>query len=415
MHHFSHRNGLLYAEDIPISRIADEVGTPCYIYSAATLRRHARVFREPFPEGTVVAFSVKALSNLSVLKLLREEGLGADVVSAGELERAIRAGIDPQKIVFSGVGKTKGELAAALEAGILQFNVESEAELRMLSHVAQERGRDAPVALRINPDVDADTHPGISTGKADDKFGIPWDRALETYQLARSLPGIDPSGLDLHIGSQITSLEPFERAAERAAGLVKHLRNEGFEINRLDLGGGLGVPYKDGEIPPLPSAYAERLTRVTAPLDIQLILEPGRVIAGNAGVLLSRVTLTKKQTTKHFTVVDAAMNDLIRPALYGAQHMILPGTEKTGDTIATTIVGPVCESTDQFTADASLAKLEAGDLLAFGTAGAYGAVQASQYNSRPLVPEILVDGDKYKVIRRRPTYEEMLALELNDD
>ncbi|MEM7740669.1 MAG: diaminopimelate decarboxylase [Pseudomonadota bacterium] len=414
MHHFAHRDSVLYAEDVPVSRIADEVGTPCYIYSAATLRRHARVFKDPFPDGTVVAFSVKALSNLSVLRLLREEGLGADVVSAGELDRAIRAGIDPRKIVFSGVGKTKDELAVALKAGILQFNVESEAELRMLSLVAQDVGQEAPVALRINPDVDAETHPGISTGKADDKFGIPWDRALETYALARSLVGIDPSGLDLHIGSQITSLEPFERAAERAAGLVKRLRDEGFEIKRLDLGGGLGVPYKDGEIPPLPSAYAERLIKVTASLGIQLILEPGRVIAGNAGVLLTRITLTKKQTTKHFSVVDAAMNDLIRPALYGAQHMILPGADKTGDAVATTIVGPVCESTDQFTADASLIEPAEGDLLAFGTAGAYGAVQASQYNSRPLVPEVLVDGDQYKVIRRRPTYDEMLALETSE-
>ena len=411
MHHFALRDGTLHAEDVPVSRIADEVGTPCYIYSAATLRRHARVFKDPFPEGTVVAFSVKALSNLSVLTLLREEGLGADVVSGGELVRALRAGIDPKNIVFSGVGKKKDELAAALDAGILQFNVESEAELRMLSDVAQELGKTAPVALRINPDVDAETHPGISTGKADDKFGIPWDRALESYELARSLPGIDPSGLDLHIGSQITSLEPFERAAERAVGLVERLREEGFAITRLDLGGGLGVPYKDGEIPPLPSAYAERLTKVTAPLGVQLILEPGRVIAGNAGILLTRVTLTKTQTTKSFAVVDAAMNDLIRPALYGAQHRILPGTDKNGEDVTTTIVGPVCESTDQFTADATLVAPEAGDLLAFGTAGAYGAVQASQYNSRPLVPEVLVDGDQYKVIRRRPSYDEMLALE----
>ncbi|MEM6746979.1 MAG: diaminopimelate decarboxylase [Pseudomonadota bacterium] len=411
MHHFALRDGALYAEDVPVSRIADEVGTPCYIYSVATLRRHARVFKEPFPDGTVVAYSVKALSNLSVLTLLQEQGLGADVVSGGELTRALRAGIDPQKIVFSGVGKTSEELKAALEAGILQFNVESEAELRMLSAVAEAVGKTAPVALRINPDVDAETHPSISTGKADDKFGIPWDRALESYALARDLPGIDPSGLDLHIGSQITSLDPFERAAERAVGLVEELRAEGFAISRLDLGGGLGVPYKDGEIPPLPSAYAERLTKVTAPLGVQLILEPGRVIAGNAGILLTRITLTKKQTTKSFAVVDAAMNDLIRPALYGAQHMILPGAEKDGQDETITIVGPVCESTDQFIADASLRAPEAGDLLAFGTAGAYGAVQASQYNSRPLVPEVLVDGDQYKIIRRRPSYEEMLALE----
>jgi diaminopimelate decarboxylase len=411
MHHFQYESGQLRAEDVPLARIAREVGTPVYVYSAATLRRHAGVFREAFSEDTVTAFSVKALSNLHVLRLLAGEGLGADVVSAGELERALRAGMSPDRIVFSGVGKRKDELRAALRARILQFNVESEAELLMLSEAAEEEGIEAPVALRINPDVDAHTLPGISTGKKDDKFGIPWERALETYALARDLPGLVPDGLDFHIGSQITSLGPFERAAERAAALVRELRGAGFEIRRLDLGGGLGVPYADGDQPPLPSAYAEAVTKITSGLDVQLIFEPGRVIAGNAGVLLTSVVLTKHQTSKDFVVVDAAMNDLIRPALYGATHRLLEAERKEGAPSAYTVVGPVCESTDKFAGAAMLTSPEAGDLLAFGTAGAYGAVQASQYNTRPLVPEVLVDGADYKVVRRRPTFDEMLALE----
>ena len=411
MHHFTRRNGSLYAEDVPLKDIAARVGTPCYVYSAATLRRHARVFREPFPGGTVAAFSVKALSNIAVLSLLRREGMGADVVSGGELERALRAGIEPDRIVFSGVGKTRDELRTALATGILQFNVESTEELRMLSDVAVELGKTAPVALRINPDVDAQTHPGISTGKADDKFGIPWDRAGGAYELARQLPGLDPSGLDLHIGSQITSLPPFERAAERASDLVRSLRAEGFAITRLDLGGGLGIPYAEGDIPPLPAAYADAMVRATAGLDVQLILEPGRVIAGNAGVLLTRIILTKTQTSKAFVIADAGMNDLIRPALYAAHHRIEQVDEKAGAPRPFAVVGPICESTDQFAPDAMLVAPEADDLLALGTAGAYGAVQASQYNTRPLVPEVLVDGDRFFVVRQRPTVSEMLSLE----
>ncbi|MEM1380082.1 MAG: diaminopimelate decarboxylase [Pseudomonadota bacterium] len=411
MHHFDRRGGVLYAEDVSLEDIAQRVGTPCYVYSAATLRRHARVFRDPFPRGTVTAFAVKALSNIAVLSLLRQEGFGADVVSGGELERALRAGMDPSQIVFSGVGKTTNELRAALSAGILQFNVESIAELHMLSAVAEEVGKTAPVALRINPDVDAETHPGISTGKADDKFGIPWDRAHEAYDAARQLPGLDPSGLDLHIGSQITSLEPFARAAERARDLVLSLRGSGFAIARLDLGGGLGVPYTEGDVPPLPSAYAEELVRVTGDLDVQLILEPGRVIAGNAGLLLTQVILTKTQTTKAFAVVDAGMNDLMRPALYGARHRTEEVRVRDVDPASFALVGPICESTDQFTPEAMLHAPKAGDLLAFGTAGAYGAVQASQYNTRPLVPEVLVDGDKFHIIRRRPTVDDMLSQE----
>ncbi|MEE4213385.1 MAG: diaminopimelate decarboxylase [Parvularcula sp.] len=411
MHHFAWRDGELHAEDVPLSRIAREMGTPCYVYSAATLRRHARVFRDPFPDGSLAAFSVKALSNVAVLSLLKDEGFGADVVSGGELYRARMAGMSPETIVFSGVGKTREELAFALETGIHQFNVESFAELRMLSETAAAQGRTAPVAIRVNPDVDAETHPGISTGKKDDKFGIPWDQAHEAYALARSLPGLDPRGLDLHIGSQITSLAPFERAAERAAGLVRDLREAGHTIDRLDLGGGLGVPYAEGDVPPLPAAYAETLTRITSTLGVQLILEPGRVIAGNAGILLTRVILTKKQTEKSFAVIDAGMNDLIRPALYGASHRVLEVTKKTEAEAPFTLVGPICESTDKFADEQMLKDPKEGDLLALGTAGAYGAVQASQYNSRPLVPEVLVDGDTYMVIRRRPSFDDMLSLE----
>jgi diaminopimelate decarboxylase len=277
--------------------------------------------------------------------------------------------------------------------------------------VATETGQTAPVALRINPDVDPQTLPGISTGKKDDKFGIPWERALQTYALARDLPGLRPDGLDFHIGSQIPSLGPFERAAERAAALVRELRAAGFAISRLDLGGGLGVPYTEGEQPPLPSAYAQALTQITSSLDIQLILEPGRVIAGNAGILLTQAILTKEQVTKKFVVVDAGMNDLIRPALYGASHRLLQVRERTGEAERYTVVGPICESTDKFSEGVELTGVEPGDLLAFATAGAYGAVQASQYNTRPLVPEVLVDGETFRVIRRRPSIEEMLALE----
>jgi diaminopimelate decarboxylase len=415
VHHFAYRDGELHAENVPLRRIAEEVGTPCYVYSAATLRRHARVFRAPFPEGTLAAFSVKALSNIAVLSLLREEGFGADVVSGGELQRALKAGMAPSTIVFSGVGKTRDELAAALQAGIHQFNVESVAELRMLSDAARQEGTTAPVAIRVNPDVDAETHPGISTGRKDDKFGIPWDRALETYALARELPGLEAAGLDLHIGSQITSLGPFEKAAERAADLVTALREAGNPIRRLDLGGGLGVPYRDGEIPPLPAAYAEALTKITSRLDVQFILEPGRVIAGNAGLLMTRIILTKTQTEKSFAVVDAGMNDLIRPALYGAEHEVMEVQETGGPGSPFTLVGPICESTDRFAKDVVLRKTAEGALLAFGTAGAYGAVQASQYNSRPLVPEVLVDGDRFHVIRRRPSFDEMIGLETIPD
>ena len=413
MHHFARRGGVLHAEDVALPDLAEAVGTPFYVYSAATLRRHARVFAEGL-QGTdaLTAFSVKALSNIAVLKVLAGEGCGADIVSGGELARAMKAGIAPDRIVFSGVGKREDELRAALSAGILQFNVESEAELRTLSALAASTGTTAPVALRVNPDVDAGTLDGISTGRADDKFGVPWDRAAALYALARDLPGLRADGVDVHIGSQITSLAPFQAAARRAAGLVRGLRAEGHEISRLDLGGGLGVPYRDGgAVPPEPAAYIAVIREVTDPLGVQLIFEPGRMIAGNAGLLVAGVTLTKDQTSRRFVVLDAGMNDLIRPALYKARHEIVPVTERQGEPAPYDVVGPVCESTDLFAKDVALSEPRAGDLLAFGTAGAYGAVQSSQYNTRPLIPEVLVDGDRWAVVRRRPSVEDILSNE----
>lgn len=411
MDHFSRRGGVLHAENVPLPTIAAAVGTPFYVYAAATLRRHYQVFSSGMGEGSLTAFSVKACSNLSVLRVLAAEGSGADIVSGGELERALRAGIPPDRIVFSGVGKTVDEMRAALSAGIHQFNVESEAELRALSAVAGDIGVVAPVALRVNPDVDAGTLDGISTGRADDKFGVPWERAPDHYDLAASLPGIDPCGVDVHIGSQIASLAPFEAATQRAAGLVRTLRDRGLTITRLDLGGGLGIPYGDGVTPPEPAAYAAAIRRVTDGLGVQLIFEPGRMIVGNAGLMVAAVTYTKQQTKRSFAILDAGMNDLLRPALYKARHAIVPVIAKEGAQADYDIVGPVCESTDLFAKDVTLSDPRPGDLLAFKSAGAYGAVQASSYNTRPLVPEVLVDGDQWAVVRRRPSVDDLLALE----
>ncbi len=417
MDHFSREDGVLFAEGVALTEIAEAVGTPFYVYAAATLRRHYRVFAQGFAGlggsggAPLTAFSVKALSNVAVLTLLAREGAGADIVSGGELARARAAGIPGERIVFSGVGKSRDEMAAALDARIHQFNVESEAELRALSEVAAARGVQAPVALRVNPDVDAGTHDRISTGRKDDKFGIPWDRAEEVFALARDLPGIAALGVDVHIGSQITSLTPFEAAARRAAEMVTRLRGLGHRIERLDLGGGLGIPYGDGVTPPEPAAYVETIRRVTDPLDVQLIFEPGRMIAGNAGLMISRLLYTKHQSARSFAILDAGMNDLMRPALYGARHTLLPVVEREGEAAPYDVVGPVCESTDLFDKKVSLIEPRPGDLYAFKTAGAYGAVQASQYNTRPLIPEVLVDGDRWAVIRRRPSYEEILALE----
>ena len=413
MHHFGYQNGILSAEDVPLSEIARQVGTPFYCYSNATLTRHFQVFRDAFGSAnTLIAYSVKANSNLAVIKTLGDLGAGADVVSEGELRRALAAGIPANKIVFSGVGKTRVELAAALHAGIYQFNVESEPELRALSEVAAGLERTAPITLRVNPDVDARTHAKITTGKAENKFGIAWDQARAVYRTAASLPGIQIVGLDMHIGSQITDLAPFEAAFSKAADLVKTLRADGHTIDRLDLGGGLGIPYASDETsPPEPRAYAQLIRQLTDGLDLQLIFEPGRMIAGNAGVLVSEVLYLKHGEKRDFLIIDAAMNDLIRPALYDAHHDILPVSEPSqGATLSPfDVVGPVCETGDTFARERDLPPCRPGDLIAFMSAGAYGAVQADQYNTRPLVPEVMVKGSAFSVIRARPSYEDILS------
>ena len=417
MHHFDYRDGRLYAEDVDITALADDIGSPFYIYSEATLRRHMQVFTRAFQGADpLVAFSVKANSNLAVLRILASEGAGADVVSGGELQRAIKAGIAPDKIVFSGVGKTRDEMQAALEVGIYQFNVESTPELETLNTLATSLGKRAPVALRVNPDVAAGGHDKISTGRKEDKFGVSWGEARGLYARARDMKGIDVTGVDLHIGSQIADLAPFEAAFSKAAQLISDLRADGCTIDRLDLGGGLGIPYGNTAPPPHPDAYADLIKRLTAPLNVRLIFEPGRMIAGNAGVLVTRVIYVKEGEERKFLIVDAAMNDLIRPALYDAHHDIISVAQnKNAKTERYDVVGPVCESSDFFAKQRNLPEIKAGELAAIMSAGAYGAVQASQYNTRPLIPEVLVNGDRYAVIRRRPDFDEMIALEASPD
>ncbi len=413
MHHFDYQNGVMHAEDVPLTDIAAQVGTPFYCYTHATIARHYQVFREAFAAGdTLVAYSIKANSNLAVVKTLADLGSGADVVSEGELRRALAAGIPANKIVFSGVGKTRQEMKAALEAGIYQFNVESEPELEALNEVAVGLNIQAPITLRVNPDVDAETHAKITTGTSENKFGIPWQRARAVYARAGELPGIDVVGLDMHIGSQITKLAPFEAAFAKAVELVKSLRSDGHAISRLDLGGGLGIPYESGnELPPHPDEYARLIQDLTADLGVQLIFEPGRVIMGNAGILVSRVVYAKHGEARNFLILDAAMNDLIRPALYDAHHDILP-VQKPAETATKSpfdVVGPVCETGDTFARHRDLPDLAEGDLVAIMSAGAYGAVQAGEYNTRPRIPEVLVKGRDMAVIHDRPTYEDMLA------
>ncbi len=413
MDHFTYRDGILHAENIAIPDIAASVGTPFYLYSAATLRRHYRLFEQALAGlDHLICYSVKSNSNLAVLKLLGDMGAGMDVVSGGEYARARAAGVPGERIVFSGVGKTRAELEQALAGGIRQFNVESEPELQALSQIATRMGRTAPVALRINPDVDAQTHAKISTGKAEDKFGIPISRAREAYALAARLPGIEPLGIDLHIGSQLTSLAPFRRAFEKIASLTETLRADGHAISRLDLGGGLGIPYEDrnADRPPLPLDYGAMVAEVLGHLNCEIEIEPGRLISGNAGVMVAAVTYVKHGEGRDFLILDAGMNDLVRPAMYEAHHDIVPviAPPPGQPTARYDIVGPVCETGDTFARDRDLAPLAAGDLVAFRSAGAYGAVMASQYNSRPLIPEVLVDGDHMAVIRRRPTYQQML-------
>ncbi len=415
MNHFEYRDGVLHAEDVPVPEIAAAVGTPFYCYSTATLQRHYRVFSQAFANlDTLVCYAMKANSNQAVLKTLAAMGAGADIVSEGELRRALAAGIPADKIMFSGVGKTASEMDVALQAGILCFNVESVPELELLSARAAAAGRTARVSLRINPDVDAKTHRKIATGRAENKFGIPWQHARDTYRRAAALPGISVVGVDMHIGSQITDLQPFNDAFRLLAELTATLKADGHEIEHVDLGGGLGIPYReDNDPPPLPDAYAQMVHRHIAPLGMKVIFEPGRLIAGNAGILVSEVIYLKEGDAKNFLIVDAAMNDLIRPTLYDAFHTIRPVTVPPDDTpwIKADVVGPVCETGDYLGLDRDLPRLAAGDLVAIGTAGAYGAVQAGTYNTRRLVPEVLVNGDRFHVVRRRPTYEEMIGLD----
>jgi len=413
MDHFQYRDGQLCAEDVSLADIAATAGTPFYCYSTATLERHYRVFADAFADqDATVCYSVKANSNIAVVRTLARLGAGADVVSSGELTRALAAGVPADKIVFSGVGKTPGELAAALDAGVFQINVESEPELETLNEIATEKGMIAPVAVRINPDVDAQTHEMITTGKAENKFGIEWTGAHEVCSKAAAMPGIRVVGVAVHIGSQLTDLAPFRDAYLRMRDLVAMLRADGHVIERLDLGGGLGIPYK-GEETPSPGEYAAVVKSATADLGCSLILEPGRMIAGNAGVLVTGVVYVKEGATRSFAIVDAAMNDLLRPALYKSFHEIVPVREPAPDEELREIdvVGPVCETGDSFGAGRALPQLAAGDLLALRTAGAYCAVMASMYNSRPLVPEVLVNGAVFAVVRERVSVEDILAKE----
>jgi diaminopimelate decarboxylase len=415
VNHFEYRDGILHAEDVALPDIAAAVGTPFYCYSTATLSRHFRVFSEAFADlDALVCYAMKANSNQAVLKTLAKLGAGADVVSEGELRRALAAGIPADKILFSGVGKTAREMDLALSAGILCFNVESEPELELLSARAVAAGKTAPVSLRINPDVDARTHRKISTGKAENKFGIPWQRARAVYARAAELPGLKVTGIDMHIGSQITDLQPFDDAFALLAELVGTLRADGHVIEHVDLGGGLGIPYQtDNNPPPLPDAYAEIVRKHVAGLGTRVMFEPGRLIVGNAGILVSEVIYVKEGDAKNFLIVDAAMNDLVRPTLYDAFHDIRPVVQSplNAPRMTADIVGPVCETGDYLGLDRDLPRLKAGDLIVIGTAGAYGAVQAGTYNSRLLVPEVLVNGDAFHVIRPRRGYDELIGLD----
>ena len=413
MDHFLYRDGQLWAEGVPLAEIAEAVGTPVYVYSSATLLRHLRLFEDALAGMPhLVCFAVKALGNVAVLRLLGEAGAGMDVVSEGELRRALAAGVDPRRIVFSGVGKTRGEMRLALHHGIRQFNLESEPEMRALSEVAQAMGATAPVTIRVNPDVDAGTHHKIATGKSENKFGIPLVRARAAFAEAASLPGLRVVGVDVHIGSQLTDLAPFEAAYAKVAELALALRTDGHAIERLDLGGGLGIPYaRSNEVPPLPAEYGAVIRRTVGHLGCEVVIEPGRLVAGNAGILLSRVTYVKEGEDRTFLILDAAMNDLIRPAMYDAHHEIVPVEEPgSGARLRDVdVVGPVCETGDTFARARAMPPLAEGDLVAFRSAGAYGAVMASEYNARPLVPEVLVQGDQFAVIRGRPSYDEMIA------
>lgn len=414
MDHFQERNGELWCEDVPLAAIAEAVGTPVYVYSTATMVRHARVMQESLHglDDPLVAYAVKANPNSAVLTTLARAGLGADVVSIGEYRRARAAGIPADRIVFSGVGKTEAEMAEALLGGLLQFNVESIEEARTLSAVASSMSHVAPIGFRINPDVEAGTHAKITTGTADNKFGIPADQALSAYAEASALPGLKVTGMTVHIGSQLTSLDPLERAFARLGVILKAVRDAGADIRLVDLGGGLGVPYdRDQPHPPGPQDYGEMVRRVTKGWDARLIFEPGRLIVASAGVLLTRVVRIKPGARNPWVIVDAAMNDLMRPALYDAFHSV-DAVERDGASMTANVVGPVCESGDTFAMARQMDAVEPGDLVVFRTAGAYGAAMSSGYNSRPLTPEVLVDGDRWALVRRRVDIDELAAAPL---
>ena len=412
MDHFLYKNGELHAEDVPVAEIAAAVGTPFYVYSTATLLRHFKLFDDALGGmDHLVCYAMKAASNQAILKTLGDAGAGMDVVSGGEYMRAKAAGVPGDRIVFSGVGKTADEIRLALTGGIRQFNVESEPEMQVLNAVALELGVVAPITIRVNPDVDAKTHAKIATGKSENKFGIPISRAHEVYAMAGAMKGLDVIGIDVHIGSQLTDLAPFEAAYNKVAELTEELRAQGHNIKRLDLGGGLGIPYeRSNEAPPLPSDYGALVKRTLGHLGCEIEIEPGRLIAGNAGLMVSEVIYVKEGEDREFLIIDGAMNDLIRPAMYDAHHDIVPVVEAAAgiEMAKYDIVGPVCESGDTFAKHREMAPMKSGDLVAFRSAGAYGAVMASEYNSRPLVPEVLVNCDQFAVIRARPTFDEMI-------
>jgi len=419
MDHFLYRNGQLFAEDVPVAEIAASVGTPVYIYSTATLLRHFGLFDQALAGMPhLVCFAMKSLSNVAVLRVLGQAGAGIDVVSVGEYLRAKAAGVPGERIVFSGVAKTREEMRIALEGGIRQFNVESEPEMEALSEVASALGVVAPIAVRVNPDVDAKTHAKIATGKSENKFGIPIAKARGVYARAAALPGIRVVGIDVHIGSQLTDLEPFRLAYRKVAALTEALRADGHQIERLDLGGGLGIPYeRSNAAPPLPEDYGRMIAEEVGHLDCEIEIEPGRLIAGNAGLMVSEIIYVKEGEGRDFLILDSAMNDLVRPAMYDAHHDIVPVVEAApgAEQRAYDVVGGICETGDTFARGRMMPPVKAADLVAFRSAGAYGAVMASEYNSRPLIPEVLVDGDKWAVIRRRPSYDEMIARDIIPD
>jgi len=414
--HFLYRDGQLMAEDVPLADIAAQVGTPFYVYATATLERHFRLFDDALGDMPhLICFAMKSLSNQAVLRVLAQAGAGMDVVSGGEYARARAAGVPPDRIVFSGVGKTEDEMRQAMSGGIRQFNVESEPEMALLSTVAVSMDTVAPITIRVNPDVDAKTHAKIATGKSENKFGIPIARARDVYAMAASLPGLKVVGIDVHIGSQLTDLAPFEAAYLKVAELTEQLRADGHAIDRLDLGGGLGIPYaRTNAAPPQPADYGALIRRTVGHLGCEIEIEPGRLISGNAGVMVTKVIYVKQGADRQFLILDGAMNDLIRPAMYEAHHDIVPVIEPAAGAAQETydIVGPICESGDTFAKGRTMPGVGPGDLVAFRSAGAYGAVMASEYNSRPLIPEVLVNGDQFAVIRARPTYDEMIARDI---